>query len=123
MALRGNRWLLRMLVVLVAGAAMLLYVLRQRGESVVTIVNRSGRPVVELKVTAGEQTVPYRNIADGESVTLPFVTSPSEHIVIRAHLQDDTRPAYIGPAGDAGAYHKFNILPDGTIQPQSGSRR
>jgi hypothetical protein len=123
MVSRGNRWVLRILVVLVAGAAMLLYALHQRGESVVTIVNRSGRTIVEMKVTAGDQTVPYRNIADGESVTLPFVTSPSERLVIGAQLQDDTRPRYTGVAGEDGAFYRFNILPDGTIQPQSGSRR
>lgn len=164
---RGSRrWVLRLGVVLVAGAAMLIWALRQQAQSMLTIVNQSGQTIEELSVTVGKRTAsypwqihlighaataqaaaplgapmapvlqiavaaevarahpsgpaPYRNIAPGDKVTVPFVTSPTEHIIIRARLHGGTWGNYLGLAGD---YLMFDVLPDGSIKPQTGNRK
>lgn len=115
-----NRWVLRLGVVLLAGAAMLIWALRQQAESVLTIVNQSGQTIVEMKVTAADQTVPYRDIPAGKEVTVPFVTNSKERVMIRVKLENGSLDGYMGPAGD---YLKFNVLPDGAIQPYTARDR
>lgn len=116
---RGRkRWLLRLTVVLIGGGVMLLYALRQQSLDQLTIVNQSGQPIVDLKITADGETTTFRKIPNGQTRPVPSVTKADQSVTMRWQLQDGSLHSYTGLAGEQ---LKINITVDGARQ-QTGNQ-
>jgi hypothetical protein len=114
-----NRWALRLAVILAAGGVMLLWALKQQVERMLTIVNQSGQTVAEMTITSGEETVTYRDIADGKDVSVPFVTRSDQPMTIAVRMQNGSTLRRIGHAPEQ---LRLSITPVG-IESQPGTRR
>jgi hypothetical protein len=107
-----NRWMLRFAVILVAGVGMLVWSFRQRGESMLIIANQSGQVIVDLTVTAGDQSLTLRNILPDSEVSVPFVTRGDTQFKLRGNLAGNLIIRYDGKVERL----KMLILPGGMIQ-------
>jgi hypothetical protein len=106
-----NRWLLRLAIVLVAGLAVLLWLIGQRTRSLV-IENRSGQAIDLLRVTIGDQTSTFHDVATGKDVTATGNAKGDDHYSVDGQLADGTR---IRSSGLIGENNHFLLLPDGSM--------
>ncbi len=114
-----NRWMVRLVVVIIVGSAMLLWGVRQQAQSVLTISNQSGQTIAELKVTTDEgNTITFRDIAADTEETVPFVTRGDERFRLEVKLANGRITRWQGPAD----HLKVLIDPGGNIKVPTGRK-
>ena len=59
-------------LLVVAGLAVVLWAVRERGQNRLTLANRSGQPVAFLRVTISDETTVFRDVPDGREVVATF---------------------------------------------------
>lgn len=112
---RRRRWLLRLAIVLAAGLAFYAWTIL-RAENRLTIQNRSGQAISELKVNVAGQTSPFQDIASGQDVVVSLGKQGAGGFDLKGKLADgnlihfvdvapQSAPLVIGPGG-AAAYRK-----------------
>jgi hypothetical protein len=73
-----NRWALRIGAVLVAGAIMLIWALRQQSPHELTVSNQSGQTIAVLKVTVAGQTHTFRDVVSSAEISVPGAVKSDE---------------------------------------------
>jgi hypothetical protein len=112
------RWVLRLAALAVAGLAGLLWAMHDR-ENHLTIENRSGQAIMELRLTVGEQSSTFRGIPTGSDVTTPFTVQPDAPFSMEGQLFDKS---LIRGKGVAGTDTRLTILPDRSFTIRQGGR-
>jgi hypothetical protein len=120
MNLRRNRWLPRVGLVLIVGLGLLIWVLHQRAQRQLTVENRSGQPITELRVTVGGETTTFHNVATGKDVGTPLHSFGGQTFSLEGQLADGTLLKSKGTVEDE---MRCVVLPGGAIEfrkPQRG---
>jgi hypothetical protein len=105
-------------LLVVSGLAGLLWVVWERFQNRLTVENRSGQPIALLEIAIGGETVAFRNMADGATVTAAFTIATDDHFAVEGRLADGTRLGgkfgYVtnGMCGERAA---FGVQPAGKI--------
>jgi hypothetical protein len=107
-----KRTLLRLGIVLIAGLAMLAWVVSNRSRSVV-IENHSGQKIDRLDVTISGETSQFQAVPNGGQVSGSFKSASDAHFTVDGRLADDTR---IHASGKAGENLHFQVLPGGEVR-------
>jgi hypothetical protein len=121
-----KRWLLRLIGLPVIGIIILLWISRQQSQNRLTIENRSGRTIVELTITAGEQSKTFRDVPAGKAVAVPFALTSTTKFKVAGAVSNG---AIIGghfsslPEGPGGERPRLVVLPDGGITVKYGEQR
>jgi hypothetical protein len=113
-----KRWLIRLAVVLIVGLAALLWSVRQQDRTL-TIENRSGQSITQLKITISGQSKTFQDVKAGEVVSAPCPASGDGLFNVEGELADGTRPRAKGRIDD-NLY--LILLPGGQLQ-QRGKRQ
>jgi hypothetical protein len=108
-----SRWLLRLGVALAAGLALLVWAIREQGQNRVSIENRSGQAIALLKISAGDATQTFSDVADGAEVRAAL---GADAFSVDGRLGDGTliRGQFPSPGGRA----VLVIRPGGQIVPR-----
>jgi hypothetical protein len=114
-----RRWVLRLAAVLVAGLAALLWATGQPARDVLTVENRSGQVLAQLRVTVAGQTSTFQNVPAGGSVSAPFRIRADDHFAVEGRLADGTMVRSNGMAGEQA---RLIVLPGGEIKFQQRGR-
>jgi hypothetical protein len=114
-----SRWLLRLAIPLVLGAAVLIWFLRGQSNHL-TIENRSGQPIALLRIEVGGEKRTFRDVATGTDVTVPLSLKSDERFVIEGRLADETT---IKASGATVERLRLIVLPRGEIKIQQGDKR
>jgi hypothetical protein len=118
------RWLLRLAILPVAGLLLFLWLRSREGQQGLTIENQSGQPIAVLRITAGEQTRTFRDVANGSEVTAALDVGAGR-LDVEGQFRDGTRikgqfvQAEGGP--DLGRVGLV-VLPGGAITPRKERR-
>jgi hypothetical protein len=107
-----KRTLLRLGIVLIAGLAMLVWVVSNRSHSVV-IENRSGQKIDRLEVTISGETSQFQGVPNGGQASGTFKSGGDAHFTVDGRLADDTR---FHTSGKAGENLHFLVLPGGEVR-------
>jgi hypothetical protein len=109
-----KRTLLRLGIVLVAGLAVLMWVVYNRSRGVV-FENHSGQKIDYLNVTLSGETSEFRDVPNEGQASGTFKIGRDDRLTVEGRLADDTRIRFSGKAGEELHYL---ILPGGTILPR-----
>jgi hypothetical protein len=120
---RPNRWLIRLSLLIVACMAFLLWMQFKGWSQNVTVQNLYGKPIPSLKVTIGEETRTFQDVAAGTEVAVPF-RSRSDSLRVEVKFADGTLRTYSGTAArsDNGEPANLVILPTGEIGPRKSGK-
>jgi hypothetical protein len=108
-----NRWLFRIALLVVLGVAGLIWFTRTNAQDVLIIENSSGQTVTSLRVTLGEHTNNFKDVATGKSVTAGVRSGGKERLVIEGELADGGVIRWRGTVEEKAS---FVIVPGGHIQ-------
>jgi hypothetical protein len=120
---RGRyRWLFRLAVLLAVGAGFLLWAWYRDRSPILTVENRSGQPIAELRVTAGGDTSTARDVQSDAEVATPLRTKGADHFVVEGRLADGTlvRGRFGLTAG--GESLRLVVMPGGQIVPRPAGK-
>jgi hypothetical protein len=109
---RRNRWLLRIAVVLVAGGAMLFWALRQKPPPL-TVSNKSGQAIAKMRISFGDETSTFTNVARSEEISVPVVGKSDTPFSVDINLADGN---LIRSSGRWQQPIKVIVLPDNRIE-------
>src|SRR5258708_6781396 len=112
---KRSRWLFRIAIVLVAGAAFLVWAVGGLSQPSVTVENQSGQVVSELHVTVAEEQGTFRNVAQGATVTVPFAVPGRGPFTVKVTLGDGPSLRTSRMEGKTLQRGRFIILPGGGI--------
>jgi hypothetical protein len=121
-----KRWLLRLIGLPVIAILILLWVNRQQSQNRLAIENRSGRRIVELTVTAGEQSKTFRDVPAGKAVAVPFAIRSDTKFKVAGEVSNGAliRGQFSSlPEGPGGERPRLVVLPDGRIEVKHGEQR
>src|SRR5262249_24091987 len=111
-------------VVIVAGLAVVLWAVRERVQTRLTVENRSGQQLLFLQVTLSGETALIRDVPAGAVATATFTIQTDDHFV-DGRLADGTpvRGAFgYVMNGRAGERATFVVLPDGRVEFRQTNR-
>jgi hypothetical protein len=120
---RPHRWVIRLGLVIVAGLAFWLW-MQVRGRSQDVIVhNEYGKPIPVMKVTIGDETREFRDVAEGAEVVVPF-RSKTDRLRVEVAFADKKVSTYTGVAtgGSDGEPANLVILPTGDVEPRKSRK-
>jgi hypothetical protein len=118
-----RRWLIRGGLIVVVGLGIYLYFAHAREERL-TVVNRSGQVVRDLKIRVGEETVSFHHLAVGAERSATFRTGRQEHFVVEGELADGTMIRGTFGREASGEEPRFVLEPGGHLTlDQKGKRR
>ncbi|HWG43615.1 MAG TPA: hypothetical protein VN688_12580 [Gemmataceae bacterium] len=114
-----KRWLIRVAIVLVIGAAGLLWALGEHSRTLV-IENHSEQTVIRLEVTIAGQLSTFRDVRTGAVVNAECKAKDGDRFVVAGQLADGTR---IRSSGLIGESLHFLILPGGEVKFRPKSKK
>jgi hypothetical protein len=104
---------LRIIVLLAIGLGLLLWTLWGQWQRRLTIENRSGQVIEELRVTYAGETRTIRNVPPAGKVTVPAGDENGDHYTVEIKLGD----ARIRSSGVATGQRELVVLPNRTVVP------
>lgn len=108
------RWTLRLAVMFAAGAGALAWLYISRPPEGLSIENRSGQTIAKLRVTLGGQTMNFRSVASGATVSAPWGEGAAKQFVLEGELADGT---LLRGRGTIGEVPRLIVLPGGQVLP------
>ncbi len=82
-----------------------------------TIQNQYGKPVPTVKVSIGEETRTFNDVAEGAEVAVPL-RSKGDPLRVEVKFADGTLKSFSGPAANDGDPAVLVIQPGGDIVPR-----
>jgi hypothetical protein len=110
---------LRVIILLAAGMALLLWGLWGQWQSRLTVENRSGQTLKELRITFAGETKTFRNVPPGKAVTVPAGEEEGGRYVIQIKLGNGS---LLHSSGVAPTQRDLVVLPNGTIAPRPADK-
>jgi hypothetical protein len=106
-------------LVLIVALGGLVWVLREQSQRQLTVENRSGQSIAELRVTVAQETVTFRNVPAGKDVSTPLGSSGHVPFTVEGQLADGT---VIKSSGHLEEDLHCIVLPGGGIQFRKAQR-